>query len=216
MSRLLACLLPLLLAACAGGPPPPDWKLNAQAALEAHHGHYLDGNTRLADLNFAKARAEAARTGRPGLVARVELARCGVQAAALAFDDCPGYRALASAADPAERHYAAFLSGDWTAIDPELLPAAYRSLIAQPEPATLAAIKAPVSRLIGAGVMFRQGRLPPESLALAIETASEQGWRRPLLAWLGVALARARQSGDSAAVTRLEARIALVESSLAR
>ncbi|MFZ5484420.1 MAG: hypothetical protein ACOZB0_09340 [Pseudomonadota bacterium] len=216
MTRLLAWLLPLLLAACASAPPPPDWKLNAQGALEAHHGHYLDGHTRLADLSYAKARAEVARTGRPDLAARVALARCGVRAAALVFDDCPDYRAVAEAAAATERHYAGFLSGDWTGVEAAALPEAYRPLLARPEVATLAEVRDPVSRLIGAGVLFRQGRLPPEGLTLAIDTASEQGWRRPLLAWLGVALARAREAGDSPAVARLTARIALVESAQLR
>lgn len=216
MTRLLACLVSLLLAACASAPPPPDWKLNAQGALEAHHGHYLDGNTRLANINYAKARAEVARTGRPDLAARVALARCGVRAAALDFDDCPDFRAVAESAATAERHYANFLSGDWIGIEAAALPEAYRLLLSRPDTGTLAEMRDPVSRLIGAGALFRQGRLPPEALGLAIDTASEHGWRRPLLAWLGVALTRAREAGDRAGAARLEARIALVESSLPR
>ena len=36
-----------------------------------------------------------------------------------------------------------------------------------------------------ASVLFQGGRANPAAIALAVETASDQGWRRPLLAWLG-------------------------------
>jgi hypothetical protein len=45
-----------------------------------------------------------------------------------------------------------------------------------------------------------------------VDTASAQGWRRPLLAWLGLQQQRAQQAGDAEAVARLARRIALVGS----
>jgi hypothetical protein len=209
--RLLALAALACLAACAGTPPPPDWKMNAQAGLESHQKHYLDGNARLAGLAFARARAEAARTGRPDLVARVELARCGVRAAALEFDDCPGYRALEPGAGPEERSYAAFLAGTWSGLAAGALPAAYGPVLGVGE-AGLAAVKDPASRLIAAGVLFQSGRLSPAGVAAAVETASGQGWRRPLLAWLGVQLKLAEGAGDPAAAA-IRQRIELIGSS---
>jgi len=47
-------------------------------------------------------------------------------------------------------------------------------------------------------------------MALATETASAQGWRRPLLAWLGLQRQQATEAGDLAAATRLQRRIDLV------
>lgn len=211
--RRLALLALLALAACAGSPPPPDWKMNAQSGLEGFAKHYLDGNARLAEMNFAKARAEAARTGRPDLIARVELARCGVRAAALEFDDCPGYQVLSDSAAPAEQAYAQFLAGTWQGLDGKVLPAQYAGVVKTGDAAGLATIKDPASRLIAAGVLFRAGRLAPEGIAAAIDTASEQGWRRPLLAWLGVELKRAEAAGDQAAMARIRQRIDLVAAS---
>ena len=49
----------------------------------------------------------------------------------------------------------------------------------------------------------------PELLVLAAETASAQGWRRPLLAWLGVAAQRAEQAGAAEEAQRLRRRMAL-------
>jgi hypothetical protein len=45
----------------------------------------------------------------------------------------------------------------------------------------------------------------------AIGTASSQGWRRPLLAWLGVQAQRAEQAGDAEEAARLRRRIAITE-----
>ena len=204
----------LALAACAGSPPPPDWKMNAQSGLEGYEKYYLDGNAKLADLNFAKARAEAARTGRPDLIARIELARCGVRAAALEFDDCPGFQAVKDGAAPAEQQYAEFLAGNWQGLDAKLLPPQYGSVLKAGGEAKLAEIKEPASRLISAGLLVKTGRITPAGIAAAVDTASVQGWRRPLLAWLGVELKRAEAAGDHAAMARIQRRIDLVVASV--
>ena len=68
----------------------------------------------------------------------------------------------------------------------------------------------PLSRLVAAGVLFRSGRASPEVLVLASDTASAQGWRRPLLAWLGVQAVRAEQAGAVEEAQRLRRRMALV------
>lgn len=210
VSRLLLLVMPLFLAACGGSLPPPDWKLNARSGLEGFEKHYLDGNAKLADLNFAKARAEASRTGRPDLVARLELARCGVRAAALEFEPCTGYEALKDGAGAEEKAYAAFLSGAWQGLDVPSLPRQYAPVLGSGTDDRLAEIKDPVSRLIAAGVLFRAGRLGPAGISLAVETASEQGWRRPLMAWLGVQLKRAEAAGDQPSANAIRRRIDLV------
>ncbi len=128
--RAYALAAVLLLAACAGAPAPPDWQANAQLALRNFTAAYYAGNTRLADQEFARARAEIASTGRPDLLARAELMRCAARVASLAFDDCPGFEALAADALAPERAYAAFLAGRWQGLDPALLPAQHRALLA--------------------------------------------------------------------------------------
>jgi primosomal protein N'' len=71
------------------------------------------------------------------------------------------------------------------------------------------AIKDPLSRLVAAGAVFRANRATPQVIAAAVDTASEQGWRRPLLAWLNVQALRAEKAGDTAEAARLRRRIAL-------
>lgn len=211
--RALILAAALLLAACAGGPVPPDWQANAQAALRNFSSAYYAGNARVAAQEFARARAEIAATGRPDLLARAELVRCAARVASLEFDDCAGFRALAADAGAEERAYAAFLAGRWQGLDASLLPAQHRALLAGASDAgALAGIKDPMSRLVAAGVLFRLGRLAPAGIAAAAETASANGWRRPLLAWLGVQAARADAAGDNAEAARLRRRIDLVTS----
>ena len=206
----------LLLAACAGAPAPPDWQANAQLALRNFTAAYFAGNARLADQEFARARAEIASTGRPDLLARAELMRCAARVASLAFDDCAGFEALAADALAPERAYAAFLAGRWQGLNSALLPAQHRALLAgtaDADAGALAAIGDPMSRLVAAGVLFRMGRITPAGIAAATDTASANGWRRPLLAWLGVEAARADAAGDRDAAARIRRRIELVSSS---
>ena len=209
--RSLALTALLLLAACASKPVPPDWQINAHAALQNFTEAYYVGNTRIADQEFARARADIAATGRPDLLARAELVRCAARVASLEFDDCPGFERLAQDAGKEEQAYAAFLAGKWQGLDASLLPAHHRPLLAGAADAgALAGIEDPMSRLVAAGVLFRMSRMTPAGIATATETASANGWRRPLLAWLGVQAKRADAAGDQAEAARIRRRMDLI------
>ena len=97
-----------------------------------------------------------------------------------------------------------------------LLPEAQRKVAAAGEAATLASIEDPLSRLVAAGVLFQAGRASPAVVAAATETASAQGWRRPLLAWLLLQVQRAEAAGDAEAAAALRRRVGIVEQSAAR
>lgn len=212
--RALAVLL-LLLTGCAGGPPQPEWKTAARGALNGFESAYLRGNTRLAEPEFARARTELASTGSAALVARAELVRCALRAASLEFDDCPGFAALAADAGAPERAYAAYLAGNWQRLEAGLLPEPHRAVVARGE-AALASVEDPLARLVAAGVLFRLGRISPAGIGGAIEAAASNGWRRPLLAWLGVEEKRAAAAGDAQAAARIRRRIELVTGATGR
>ena len=195
--------LALLLAACSSTPPPPDWQSNSKTAIERSVAAYLNGDTRIEALEFDRARSEVARTGRFDLVARIELLRCAGRVASLVFEPCAGFEALRDQADPAERAYADYLAGRATPQDAALLPAAQRGEAPKD-------IADPLARLVAIGVRFETGRADPAAIQLAVDTASAQGWRRPLLAWLGVQLKRAEAGGAAAEAQRLRRRIELV------
>lgn len=211
----VACVA--LICGCASKPPPPDWQANAHGALKDFSAAYLTGNSRVATQEFARARTEISSTGRADLMARAELVRCATRVASLEFDTCAGMAGAAALMDdagPTERAYAAFLTARWQGLDASALPEQYRGLVgvadAAARNATLAGIKDPLSQLVATGVLFQMGELAPVGIAAAVDTASKQGWRRPLLAWLGVQLQRADAAGDTDAKARIQRRMDLV------
>jgi hypothetical protein len=206
--RAAALLALVALAGCAST-PPPAWQSDAQGSLERFRAAHLAGDARVARAEFDRARSLLAATGRADLVARAELVRCAAAVASLDFGDCPGFESLRADAPGDERAYAAYLAAQATADDIARLPAHHRAA-ASGDASSLPAIEDPFARLVAAGVLLRASRATPASIATAIETASSQGWRRPLLAWLGVQKQRAEQAGDAAAVEAITRRLRLV------
>lgn len=208
----IALLFVAVLTGCASTPPPPDWQMNAHNAAERAVDAYLTGRTRIEELEFNKARAEVARTGDPATIARIELLRCATRVASLVQEDCTAFNAIAQDATPAERAYAHYLAGQLPNTEIALLPPQHQAA-QQTGPAALSAITDPLSRLVAAGVLFKTGRADASTMVLASDTASAQGWSRPLLAWLQVRVQHAEQTtgaGNTDEVARLKRRIALV------
>ena len=200
-----------LLSACADKPRVPDWQLNASSALERYVNAALTGDAKVEPVEFERSRRELASTGQPGLVARAELTRCAVRLASLDLSPCEGFEPLRKDSPAPERAYADYLAGRLTPADVALLPPQHRAVATeQGDVKAMQAIADPLSRLVAAGVLFRLGRASPDVLVLASETASAQGWRRPLLAWLGVQAMRAEQAGAVDEAQRLRRRMALV------
>lgn len=214
MKTILSVGVAMLLSACASGPAVPDWQMNAKGSLERAVSAYMAGNDRVEVQEFAKARAEMASTGQIALVARVELTRCASRVASLTLDDCAGFERLREDAPASERAYADYLAGHGQPQDVKLLPVQHQVVaLASADSAgpALANIDDPFARLVAAAVLLRTGRANPAVLALAVDTASAQGWRRPLLAWLGVQAMRAEQAGDTVEAQRLRRRMDLVQ-----
>jgi hypothetical protein len=206
--RLAAFLAAFLIAGCAGT-PPPSWQADASGSLERFRSAYLAGDARVAQAEFGRARSTLAATGRADLVARAELVRCAAAVASLDFGDCPGFEAIRADAPAEERAYAAYLAGRASADDIARLPAHHRAA-ASGDASSLAGIEDPFARLVAAGVLARTQRATPQTLVAAIDTSSAQGWRRPLLAWLGLQKRRAEQAGDAVAAEAIGRRMGLV------
>ncbi|MDQ3060615.1 MAG: hypothetical protein M3R45_14030 [Pseudomonadota bacterium] len=202
----------LLVSACASGPRPPDWQVEAKGAMERSVAAYLEGNSRVEAAELARARKELSRTGRPDLLATAELLHCASRVASLVFEPCAGFEALRQDALAPQQAYADYLRGQLNRADIALLPEAQRAAAAGDANA-LGGITDPLSQLVAAGVLLQAGQISPPAIAQAISTASSQGWRRPLLAWLGVQLQRAEQGGDAQEAARLRRRLALTQGS---
>jgi hypothetical protein len=204
--------LALTLASCGNAPRAPGWQAGASDELRRFTASYLQGQAR-ADSEFEQARGELASTGQVALVARAELTRCAVAVASLVMDPCDGFERLRRDAPAAERAYADYLAGRIAPAEVPLLPEQHRAVAGGREDvAAVQAIADPVGRLVAAGVMFRMGRASPQVLQLAVDTASHEGWRRPLLAWLGVQAQRAERGGAREEAERIRRRMALIVS----
>lgn len=211
----LAVGLAILLAGCQSAPRPADWQLEGKNALDRAVAAYLQGNSRLETLEMARARSALSSTGRPDLLARAELVRCASRVASLVFEPCAAFESLRQDAAPAERAYADYLAGSLAPGDVPLLPPGQRAVAAQGEGA-LAALGDPHSVLVAAAMLLQRGAISPKGVEKAVNAASAQGWRRPLMAWLGVQLALAEKAGDTTSAARLKRRMALLQAPVSR
>lgn len=216
VATAVALAAALLVTACASGPPAPDWQVNARTATDQAMAAYLRGDRRAAQSDFDRARHEVARTGRADLLARAELLACAARVASLEFGPCDGFERLRPDTAAPEQAYADYLAGRLPAAQAGWLPAAQRGVAMAADPASAAAalqsIADPASRLVAAGVLLQTGRASPAVATLAVHTASAMGWRRPLLAWLGLQLQRAEAAGNAVAADQLRRRIGWIES----
>ena len=217
LRRHAGAIVAASLAACADHPPPPDWQVNAKASLDRAVVAYFAGDARAEQQETALAREAVSSTGRPALVARAELVRCAARTATLVIEACTGYEAVASDAEPAERAYANYLVGRAEGSDIAQLPAQHRAAAAARNAAegdaAMASIEDPLARLVAAAVLLQRAQADARIVGRAVDTASTQGWRRPLLAWLGVQQRLAQQAGDAEAAARIGRRAALVAAS---
>ena len=211
MRKLLPLVaLALALAACGSKPRQPDWLLEADSAQNRYERAYLQGRDRVAAAEFEHFRTAVTSTANPGLVARAELTRCAVQVASLDFAPCTGFEPLRRDASDKERAYADFLAGRVAPEQAKALPDEYRGIAeGKGGGGALKGIKEPLSRVIAAAVLLRMQKADPDVLKIATDTASEQGWRRAVLAWLGAQALRAEQAGAMEEAARLRRRMEL-------
>ena len=214
-----ALALCALLAGCSSQPPVPDWQINAYSAAQRAVQSYLSGESRTARREFDQARNEIARTGSPALAARLELLRCAAQVGSTVVAPCALFDALRQDAAAPELAYDRYLQGQVQPADVALLPLAQQGVAAallagggQAGSAVAAALEKvddPLSQLVAAGVLLRTGQASPAVVATALAVSSRQGWRRPLMAWLGLQAERAEAAGDVPEAARLRRRMDL-------
>jgi hypothetical protein len=63
---------------------------------------------------------------------------------------------------------------------------------------------------VGFAVALRNQSINPAGISAAVDIASAQGWRRPLLAWLGLQEKRAADAGDGETAARIRRRMELI------
>jgi hypothetical protein len=191
MLKASLCLAVLSLVGCGSSPVAPAWQVDAKDAMDRANAAYLEGDSRVARAEMARVRKLISGTGRADLLATAELAQCAAQVASLVWGPCVGFDTLRQDATASQVAYADYLQGQGAAP-------------AKPN------LEDPLSRLLRAAVTLQQGQASPATIMGAIDIASAQGWRRPLLAWLGVQALRAEQAGDADEAQRIRRRMDLV------
>ena len=202
----------MVLTACASSPKPADWQLESKGAMERAVNAYLEGNSRVEAAELARARLEISSTGRVDLLARAELLSCASRVASLVFEPCAGFEKLRQDAPPAERAYADYLAGQLKSQDIILLPKNQQinaqAIVLRVQPA-IDSVADPLAKLVASGTALQAGNASPALVQAAVDAASSQGWRRPLLAWLGVQRKLFEASGNLPEAERIQRRIAL-------
>ncbi|HEY9097951.1 MAG TPA: hypothetical protein VIN38_03675 [Thiobacillus sp.] len=219
MKTLLVLASVVLLTACgSGGPPPPDWKTDSADLIERYKKHALLGENILAERYFQQAITATGGAGRVADTARLWLVRCATRRAMLIDDSCSEYADLAKIEPNAADHaYYQFVTLRWNTVDIALLPSQHRDLVRAPagtRQETLGRVADPLARLLDASLLVMRKESDSNTLALATETASAQGWRQPLLTYLKLQEKQALEQGNVAEQAKLAKRIQLVEKSL--
>ena len=218
MKALLALACLIVLTACgSGGPPPPDWKTDAADLIERYKKHALLGENTLAERYFQQAVIATGGAGRIADTARLWLVRCATRRAMLIDDACTEYADLAGITpNAADQAYYQFVTLRWEVIDVAQLPSQHHDLVRAPagkRHETLSRIADPLARLLDASLLVMRQEADAATLTLAAETASERGWRQPLLTYLKLQQQQAAARGDPTELDRLSRRILLIEQS---
>ena len=191
MRNLLVITLLMFLCAC-GSQPIPQWKDASFRQLENYRVNFLADKEDATEPHFAQAKKAISSNNDLNLLATAYLTKYALHTAALEdFDDSEFLRIGKLQPNAANRAYYDLLKGNFGQIEPGKLPANYSKLLplmvdknVSAASLEIAAITDPLSRLIVCGVWVKY--LPDDEniIRLAIDTAAQHGWRRPLWAYL--------------------------------
>jgi hypothetical protein len=217
---LSAVLLIILLMSCGGSPPIPDWTYASFNQMEDYKKAYLEGKAGIADLHFQRAVEEIKKSGDLDLLAKVYLNRYAVQAALLeSFRDDEFLKIQTVEPNPANAGFYAFLKGNFSQADRNLLPPQYSRTVADilasrrdSIVADVRQIEDPLSRLVMTGLLVRYGYESEELLYGAVETASRQGWKKAVLVYLERLQTFYEQRREGEKADKIKQRIMLIQS----
>jgi alkylhydroperoxidase/carboxymuconolactone decarboxylase family protein YurZ len=192
MKKVLWIAVFLLLAGCGTTKPAASWLSAGYNQMDSYKKNYLSGQDKIAALQFNDALKEIKKSGDLEILGRSHLIRMALQTATLQDLASAEYLKIEAVnASPANSNFYAFLRGDIAQVNAKLLPAQYlgfvETLRRQGEGERLRAIEQiddPFSQLIAVGILVRMGQENEEVLQRAIATASAEGWKKALLAYL--------------------------------
>jgi hypothetical protein len=183
----IACVI----AGCASN-PRPEWRQDSYGQVENYKINYLKGKDMIAESYYRKALEEVKRSGDLKLLSRIYLTKYALKTAALENISDSEYIELDVIEPDAEnRNFFVFLKGNLSIVDAKLLPAQYGSFLRAGIDGkereindALSKIDDSLSSLIAAGITVKNNIYNEETLQIAIQKASTNGWQKPLLAYL--------------------------------
>jgi hypothetical protein len=214
---LIAALV--ICACCQASLPVSVWKDNAYRYLEDYKGNFLAGKEDATEPHFFKAKREITAGNDLTLLAIAYLTKYALHTACLEkFDTGDFARIYHQEPNPANMAYCNFLKGNFSAVDLNLLSPRYTGIIKAAAgkdtsfaAREIAAIDDSLARLIACGVWVSYMPYNEKILLTAIETASSQGWRRPLWAYLDKLQTFYLENGDKVKASGIQERLELLK-----
>jgi hypothetical protein len=221
MKKILGLLFLFLLLGGCSSKPTPGWIVAGNQQLETFKQQFLTGGQPIVtERHFRKAIEEIKKSGDLDLLGKAWLTKMALEVAVLRDMEEEDYLKVSAALPvPANRNFYLFLKGEKAAVDRSLLPAQYRRFLdalrsgslVEAERMITAMEDDPLSRLIAAGIAVRFNLESEAVLKVAVETASRNGWKRALLAWLERLLTFYKATGDAAKAAAIRQRIDLMK-----
>ncbi len=150
------------------------------------------GKERIAEAYFNKAVGEIKSSGDLDILGRAYLTKYACQVAVLeTFDDSEFLRIDTAESILRNKNFYNFLKGDFDSVDENHLPEQYVSFLRAFKVGNkediaheISKMGNPLSKLIAIGLLFRKNKTDETELTLATDIASQNGWKKALLAYL--------------------------------
>jgi hypothetical protein len=220
MRKTLTVAIVIFICSCGSNSKQvPDWKDVAFRQLENYRVNFLTGKEDASEPHFDKARQAVSGGNDLNLLARIYLNKYALHTAALEdFDDSEFVRINKLQPIAANFAYYNFLKGNFTAVEDSLLPSNYSGFIKIARNKDLAkavqeipSIDDPLSRLIACGLWVKYLPYDENILQTAINTSADNGWKRPLWAYLTKLQKYYLDRGETAKAESIKERLGLLK-----
>ena len=191
MKKLSFIVIIFLICAC-GSKQIPEWKDTSSKQLESYKHYFLTNKETSSEPHFLKAKKAIARSNDLNLLGTAYLIRYALYISVLEdFDDTDFLRLNKLQPDARNFSYYNFIKGNFQTADYNLVPSHYSKLLkaAQCKDLVMAireirSIADPLSQIVACGVWVKYLPYDENILQIAINTAAENGWGKPLFAYL--------------------------------
>ena len=219
--KRIVCLLALsfLLVGCGSSKPVPEWIDASFNQLDNYKKSYLSGKERIAEAYFNEAVDEIKSSGDLEILARAYLTKYACQVAVLeAFDDREYLRIDAVEPVSQNRNFYGFLKGTFDNVDENQLPQQYEGFLRAFKSGKkdnvareISRMDNPLSKLIAIGLLVKKNKDDEIDLKLAIDIASQNGWKKALVAYLGRLQSFYKTNNELDKAAHVAERIKLIE-----